>query len=421
MSTTNFFNANGWRHEQDQLQSESTRRLLGWLRRLHESDGDDVEDVAARIGLGLRELTEAHTVAVFARDLPGDALRLLAISQAELTPALDEGFEDETVLMPDENFDPAAFAKARFSATHLWDSLPANAFWVAGAAAHLQVFVGEICDWVNTFALTDRAGDALSPSDIEEDTLLPSLGLPLCSHTSGGGSDVIGLALLWIFTEDGLIPANLEPLQAAVASHAADALAAALRHERLSQSYRQLAELVAKAADARQPQRSGHAESVAYFAGLIAQELGLPGSECARMEFAGLLHNVGNAGVPDAILHKQESLTSQELEVVRGAAAASADWLREVDGLESVALMVRHQNERWDGSGLPDGLAGEAIPLGARILAVALRFAAMTQARADRGPRPVVGGALDAVAGEAGTALDPQVVRAFLTALGRSL
>ena len=229
MNTTNFFNANGWRHEPDQLQSDSTRRLLAWLRRLHESDGDDVEDVAARIGLGLRELSEAHTVAVFARDLPGDSLRLLAISQAELAPALDEGFEEETTQAPDENFDPVAFAKARFSAAPLWDSLPASAFWIGEAPPHLQVFIGEICDWVNTFALTDQAGDALSPAVIEENTLLPSLGVALRSHGTSGNGDIAGLALLWIFTEDGRLPASFEELLTSAATHAADALANALR------------------------------------------------------------------------------------------------------------------------------------------------------------------------------------------------
>lgn len=418
MSTTQLFSANDWRHEPDQLTSDSTRRILAWLRRLHESDGDETEDVAARIGLGLRELTEAHTVAVFAREVPGDALRLLAVSQAEPSLALDEGFEEESAQALDENFDLAAFARARFAGTHLWDSLPASAFWIARAPAHLQVFVGEICDWVNTFALSDQAGDALSPAAFEEDTLLPALGVPLRSH---GSDEIVGLALLWIFTEDGFLPTSLEALLSSTAAHAADALGSALRLERLGHSYRQLAEVVAKAADARQPQRNGHAESVSYYAGLIAQAMDLSPAECERVEFAGLLHNVGMASVPDAILHKQTSLTTDELEAVRGAAIVGADWLTGVDGLDSVALMVRHQNERWDGAGLPDGLQGEAIPPGARILAVALRFASMTQARADRGPRPVVGGALDAVASEAGSALDPQVVRAFLNALGRSL
>ena len=178
---------------------------------------------------------------------------------------------------------------------------------------------------------------------------------------------------------------------------------------------------MAKASNARQPERAGHAQAVGYYARLIAQEMGLPSATCECMEFAGLLHDVGKVGVPDAILQKQDKLTDEELELVRASTTSGADWLQEVEGLQEVASMVRHQNERWDGSGLPDGLTGEAIPLGARVLAVALRFAAMTQPRADRGPRPVVGGALDSVAAESGTALDPNVVQAFLTALGRTL
>ena len=390
MTTTQFFGASEWRSEPDQMMSDSTRRLLAWLRRLHESDGDDVEDVAARIGLGLRELTDAHTVVVFARDVPDDALRLLAISQQEDAPPLDEGFEEEVAQASADKFDPAAFGSARFPAAPLWSSLPTDAFWVANAPAHLQVFIGEACDWLDGFSLGERADDTLAPADEEEGALPPSLALPLRSHSRVGHGDIIGLALLWIFTEDGLLSSNLQPLVAAAATHAADAMVAALRIERLGHSYRQLAELIAKVSDARQPQRAGHAQSVGYYAGLIAQELGLTAAERERVEFAGLLHDVGKAGVPEAILHKQDALTEEELELVRGSTISGAEWLNEVEGLQEVALMVRHQNERWDGTGVPDGLTGEAIPLGARILAVALRFAAMTQPRADRGPRPVL-------------------------------
>jgi HD-GYP domain-containing protein (c-di-GMP phosphodiesterase class II) len=92
-----------------------------------------------------------------------------------------------------------------------------------------------------------------------------------------------------------------------------------------------------------------------------------------------------------------------------------------VDGLQEIALMVRHQGERYDGGGYPDGLNGEAIPLGARILAVALRFSAMTKPRAHRRAMSVVGGALEALAQEAGASLDPRVVNAFLATMGRTL
>ena len=229
MTTTQFFSASEWRSEPDQMMSDSTRRLLAWLRRLHESDGDDVEDVAARIGLGLRELTDAHTVVVFARDAPDDALRLLAISQTEDAPPLDEGFEEEAALADEDKFDPAALGTARFPAAPLWASLPADAFWMTNAPAHLQVFVGEVCDWLNDLSLSEHAEDALAPADEDDGSFPPSLALPLRSHSSVGHGEFVGLALLWIFTEDGLLSSNLQPLVSAAATHAADAMSSALR------------------------------------------------------------------------------------------------------------------------------------------------------------------------------------------------
>jgi response regulator RpfG family c-di-GMP phosphodiesterase len=149
--------------------------------------------------------------------------------------------------------------------------------------------------------------------------------------------------------------------------------------------------------------------------------MGLGEAEAEKLEFAALVHNLGRVAVPDSILQKTGTLTQEELEAVRAATLKGADWLSSVEGMDGVAAIVRHQNESYDGSGLPDGLRGEEIPLGARILAVATRFAAMTSPRADRGPRPVVGGALDGLVGQSGTSLDPKVVEAFVHAMGRSL
>jgi HD-GYP domain-containing protein (c-di-GMP phosphodiesterase class II) len=98
---------------------------------------------------------------------------------------------------------------------------------------------------------------------------------------------------------------------------------------------------------------------------------------------------------------------------------SGASLVREIPGFEIIADVVRHQGERWDGTGSPDGLLHDEIPLGARILAVALRFAAMTRPRADRPALSVVGGALEFLAYEAGIALDPAVVRTFLGLMGR--
>jgi HD-GYP domain-containing protein (c-di-GMP phosphodiesterase class II) len=182
---------------------------------------------------------------------------------------------------------------------------------------------------------------------------------------------------------------------------------------------RQLCEVFGRAADARDGRREGHARDAAFYAGLIAREMELTPREVEHIEWAALLHGIGKIAVPDTILQKPTPLTHAELERVREAAVEGAAWLDEIEDLKPVALLVRHQNERWDGAGYPDALSGEFIPLGARVIATALRFAALTRPRADRPAMSVVSGAVEFVAYEAGGALDPSVVRAFLGALGR--
>ena len=419
----------GWNQESDQTMAEGTRLLLHWLRGLQGSNLDDSEGLAGRIAAGLRDLTDAQTVAVFARETPGDAVRLLSVVQSETAPELYEGLEDENLEADNELFDASLFSAAHFAGAHLWANLPLEPFFVAQSPAHLQVILGEVCDWANTFASTDKAGNALSDgtsieagkvSFTEPTAALPALAVPLVA-SDGETAQPVALALLWIATPDGLLPSHLQTLLTAVALHAGEALDMARRAERLGRSYRELAELLASASERREPNRSGHAEAIAFYVGLIAGELAVSGREREQIEFAALLHEVGKLGVPDAVLQKTGKLTNEELEAVRGAVVEGADWLAEVEGLSEVAQIVRHQHERWDGKGTPDGLSEEAIPLGARILAVALRFTAMTQPRADRGPMSVVGGALESLAEDAGSALDPKIVQAFLSAMGRSL
>lgn len=186
-----------------------------------------------------------------------------------------------------------------------------------------------------------------------------------------------------------------------------------------SKALHALCEVVGRACDVRDGRRDGHARDAAFYARLIAEELKLSPRETERIELAALLHGLGKIMVPDEVLRKSTPLSPEELEVVRNATVEGSSWLYDVDGFEDIAAIIRHQGERWDGSGFPDALEGEAIPLGARILAVALRFAAMIRPRADRPALSVVSGALEFLAYEAGLALDPHVVRAFLAAMGR--
>jgi diguanylate cyclase (GGDEF)-like protein/putative nucleotidyltransferase with HDIG domain len=138
--------------------------------------------------------------------------------------------------------------------------------------------------------------------------------------------------------------------------------------------------VLARAVDAKDATTQRHSERVAELAGLIAEVLGWPASRVELLREAGLVHDVGKIGVPDAILRKPGWLTDEEYELIKGHAALSAQMVSEVLSAEQVAW-VRGHHERWDGRGYPDALAGEEIPLGARVLAAADAWDAMTASR----------------------------------------
>ena len=253
---------------------------------------------------------------------------------------------------------------------------------------------------------------ALQLGLLSEQVATPSLCVPMGEE---------GLALLWLHTEDGELASSWRPIVSACALQGQTLLSFALRLERMNASLHGLAESVADALDEREKHREGRSRAVAYYAALIAREMGLGEGEVAQIEYAALWHALGRLSVPEAVLSKNTKLSEDERALVRASSAWGASKLEGVDGMQPIALCVRHQNERFDGEGTPDALSGNDIPVGARILAVASRFAAMTGRRADRGPMSVVGGAMEDVAAASGTALDPEVVSAFLRVMGRSL
>ncbi len=154
-----------------------------------------------------------------------------------------------------------------------------------------------------------------------------------------------------------------------------------------------------------------HCRRVARYAEQIARALHLSPAEIARVRSAALVHDVGKVYTPLAILHKPGPLTDQEFEIVKRHASDGADMLGPVHDPQ-LARIVRHHHERVDGSGYPDGLAGEQIPFGARIIAVADTFDAVTSQRPYRAARSHHEG-LDILVAESGRQLDARAVEAF--------
>lgn len=165
-----------------------------------------------------------------------------------------------------------------------------------------------------------------------------------------------------------------------------------------------------------------HTVRVARYAVATGRHLGLEGAELEDLETAGLLHDIGKIGVPDAILRKPGPLRWREAEQMRQHPEIGARLLQQVSGLEAAVPLVLHHQERYDGRtvgphpGYPDGLAGEAIPLGSRIIAVVDAFDAMTTDREYREAQPVEDAIAELRAGS-GKQFDPQVVDAFVEVL----
>jgi diguanylate cyclase (GGDEF)-like protein len=167
------------------------------------------------------------------------------------------------------------------------------------------------------------------------------------------------------------------------------------------------------AVDTKDRYTKRHSEDVARYGIFLAERLGLPAETIATVRVAGLLHDVGKIGIPDQILRKPGKLTEAEYAVVKQHVALGDMIVRDLPDVELIRLGVRHHHERWDGDGYLDRLAGEDIPLIARILAVGDAFSAMTTSRPYRKALDVRE-ALKRLGDAAGTQLDERLVVAFI-------
>jgi putative nucleotidyltransferase with HDIG domain len=125
---------------------------------------------------------------------------------------------------------------------------------------------------------------------------------------------------------------------------------------------------LASAIDAKDPYTRGHSDRVAALAVEIGKELALPAQDLRALQYAGILHDIGKIGVPESVLQKRAQLTAEEQALVRAHPSIGAEIVAGVEFLQGAAPAIRSHHERWDGTGYPDGLTGEAIPLVARII-----------------------------------------------------
>ncbi len=184
------------------------------------------------------------------------------------------------------------------------------------------------------------------------------------------------------------------------------------RTQELTRSYAATVRALSNAVEARDAYTGRHAERVAAYGIEIARVLGMEGLDRPEVEFGFLLHDIGKVAVPDAILYKPGLLTGEERALMARHPVVGADILDGIEFLADAARVVRNHHERWDGSGYPDGLRGEEIPLVARVFAVADVLDALTTDRPYRRGLPLEE-ARAMIVEASGSHFDPAVVTAF--------
>ncbi len=247
---------------------------------------------------------------------------------------------------------------------------------------------------------------------------------------AGATSVLYGAHLLWSWRGSPL--ANLDQLAMigvyVVAGFAAGRLFAqagiwhwqrdeVARRGRLSEQLQGLAALIA-ALEARSPAAAAHSRSVAEWSRELGRELGLEEPRLELLRLAGLTHDVGKIGLPDTILNGTATLSPEERAAARRHVGVTRDLLARVTGAEEIARIVSSHHENLDGTGYPDRLQREEIPLEARILRVADVFSALTEERSYRHAAGA-SAALAELAGKTGVQFDPAVLAALERVLAR--
>ena len=181
---------------------------------------------------------------------------------------------------------------------------------------------------------------------------------------------------------------------------------------KLQESYFATMKSLALTLDAKDRYTAGHSESVQRYSVSIAQQMGLNQQEISNIDRAGALHDIGKIGIPDVIINKPGRLTPEEFEKIKEHPALGEQMILPIPFLNSARGIIRHHHERFDGRGYPDGVSGQEIELGARIMAVADTFDAMTSDRPYREARSVEE-AMAEMNRCRNTQFDPTAVEAF--------
>jgi putative two-component system response regulator len=216
--------------------------------------------------------------------------------------------------------------------------------------------------------------------------------------------------------KDGAYDYIIKPFRLATFQHVVEK---ALNHRslllenlRLQENSLNVLRTMVNVLEQRDSYTAGHSRRVTEIAIAIATRLDFSGAEIKKLRLAGMIHDVGKIGIADTILRKPDRLTAEELAVIRTHPERGVQIIEPLDFLKEALPIVRHHHECFDGGGYPDGLAGEAIPLGARVVAIADTYDAITSSRAYRRARGPAA-ALAEIERCAGTQFDPDLAALF--------
>ncbi len=309
----------------------------------------------------------------------------------------------------------AELTGAAYGAVSIWDEKDENIYFFtagldAAEVAHLgkppsgSGFLGQVRDAPVPIRLSD-AGSHLGslPLPPGHPAIGSFLGVPI--HSVGGWK---GAYYLINKSSSDTFSLADEHLGEMLAAH----VAAAVVMRQLAASQREMHDtllmMLVKISDTREHALVGHSERVRRYARALGVRAGLAGEELELVATAGLLHDIGKIGIPDGILGKPGPLDDEERSIMMTHAAIGADIVAQAGPLAGLAPFVRHHHERFDGKGYPDGLTGEAIPLGARIVALADALDAITGDRPYRAGRSMPD-AIAEIARCAGSQFDPEL------------
>ncbi|HTP41031.1 MAG TPA: HD domain-containing phosphohydrolase [Nitrospiria bacterium] len=254
-------------------------------------------------------------------------------------------------------------------------------------------------------------GDPLIRTELQASRLSSVLCMPLVTKGRVAG----GLVLYKREGRPSFTQVDIE-LLAILCGQAAIAIENIRLFEDLQRTHFEAMKALAQAIEAKDQYTRGHCDRTVEYAMAIAEKLSLTDEEKKALRYAAFLHDVGKIGIHESILAKEGRLTEEEYRMMQSHPSLGADIIKGVEFLEPVVPLVYHHQERYDGKGYPAGLVGEAIPRGARIVAVLDTFDAMTSDRPYRKAMP-----LDRALAElrrcAGSQFDPQVVEAFIAVL----